>query len=1462
MFLIIIFSIPAIQTKIAGIVTDNLNEDYGTDLEIKKVDLSLLGSVSIRGIEIRDHHKDTLIFVDRIRTSLLNAKRILDNNIQLNSTSFKGVHVYIKNYKGEESDNLSIFIDKFRDNNPRDSISNPFQISSSNIYFEDLNFKQINENKDVPLNFAGYHGGGSLQDFSIVGPNLALKIRGLYFTDNRGIKITNLTTDFKYTKTQMQFYNTTLQTNSSSVRAEIEFNYDRKNLTKFNELVYIDAVFKNSYLSTKDLKKLYKEFNGNDILSFDTNLKGSLNNFSLNNLQLNSDKGIRIIGDLNFINAVKQDEFFLTANLEDFSADYFNLKNMFPNLLGKKFPTELIKLGRFSLSGYTKITPNTIESTLDIDSEIGEIVTDLELTDFDSIDDATYKGEVALESFDLGRLFNDSSFGSISFEGEVDGKGFRIENINTKLIGQVSQIEFNEYNYQNISVNGLYQNNLFNGKLESNDVNLNGTFEGLADLSEEVNKFDFKATINYANLRALNLYARDSISELKGLIDLDLTGENLDKIVGIANFKNIIYTNEKDSYPFKQFLIFSTVKENIRQVRFDSEDIIKGELIGDFRFEEMFPLAQNALGSMSSNYSPFKVTPDQFLKFDFVIYNQIVDVFFPQISVAPNTKINGNIRADQNQLKLKISSPKITAYGNIIDSLSLDTDNKRKLYDTSLSAKSVKTPYYTLSKLLLFNKTINDTLFFKSAFKGGVSQKEKFNLDFYYTINEDKKSVVGIEKSTFNYKGNIWDLNPENNTENKLVFDLNANEYVFSPFKLQSKEQEINFKGIIRDSTYKELEVDFTRVYLKSFLPEIDSLRLRGKLDGIINISQKDGVYGPKGNLSVKNFKINDFKQGNLLLNIEGESSYEKYDVNFSLDRENVKSISALGSLDFSEIRPKIDVAVFLEEFELSAFSPLGENVLSKIRGIATGDFTLKGFLRNPEMDGGLVLKNAGLQFPYLNIDYNFDGDAIIGLNGQSFEFNEINLLDTKYQTRGVLDGAITHQNFDQWSLNIDILTPNLLVLDTKNTEEALYYGTGFIQGNASITGLTNNITIDINAKTMPKTNFVIPLKDIASVDTYRLIHFKSEKTLEELQEKLAIEAIEGVTLNIDLEVTKDARAQIVIDEINGSELSGRGLGDLRIEINTNGKFAMFGDYTIDNGVYNFKYGGLINKPFTISKGGTISWSGNPFEANLNVTAVYTTNANPAVLLENFNTNRKIPVDLITNISGSLFNSKQDFDIEIQNSNSTIASELDFVLNDNDVNSKMRQFLTLLAAGSFANPNGGNINGGELLTGTTSNAIGSILSDIISSNKVRLDVGYSTGGIQNPQENLNTDDQFDVSLTTQISKNVIVNGKVGVPVGAQTQSSVVGEVKVEVLLNEAGNFRSVIFNRQNEIQYSSQEEGYTQGIGLSYQVNFNSLSDLLKKIGLKKRNKNKKVIQNKDSIISPHQGLLNFKENN
>lgn len=1463
----LLLSIPVVQTQLAKYLTHKINSDFNVDLVIKNVDLSFLGSVQLKGIEIRDHHKDTLIFVKNLKTSLLNAKKVIDGEVKLKNISLSGANYHMKTYLGERTDNMDIFIDSFGEGSPKDSISKPFILEASSVYINDLNFKLINENKKNPLVFSASHIGGSLEKFSIVGPNVFLNTRGLYFTDNRGLEVTNLTTDFTYSLKAMHFKNTRLQTKNSDVKGNIDFTYKRKDLIDFNNKVHIKADFFESIISVQDLKFYYDELSGNDQLNFTGKINGTLNNFTAKNLNLHSNRGLKVLGDLSFINAISTKRgFIFDGNLKYLTATYKELKNILPNLLGKSLPSEFDKLGRFSLVGLIKVTPEQMDATINVESEIGSTISDLQITNIDNIDNAIYSGEIEFKNFDIGVFFNDPLFGEISLKGDINGSGFKLDNINTSFIGKVSTFVFKEYSYQNISVNGQYQNNKFDGDLVIEDDNFKMNFKGLADLSKKVHKFDFKSNITHLDLKKTNLFTRDRISKVKGDIELDIEGNTFDDIIGVATFTNIIYTNQKKEYIFKEFNVLSSLKDSIKTIEVNSKDIANGYVKGNFTLSELLPVAQNALGSMYTNYAPYVVAPNQFLDFNFTIYNQIVNVFFPDIYIDDKTKIKGEIKSNINELKLNLSSPKIVAYNNTIENLMLDTDNKRELYDTSVRASNVETPYYNFSKLLLYNKTVNDTLYFKSIFKGGRDKKEeKFNLDFFYTFNQEGKSVIGFEKSSFNFKENIWNINPDKKNTNKITFNLNKNEFDFSQFKLESGEQKIEFTGSLKGDAEKVLLADFTKLHLESILPEIDSLALKGEISGNLDFVQRDGSYSPEASLEIKDFHVNNFKQGDLKLFVKGENSYEKYAVNLALDNEKVKSIAAIGMLDFSAERPLIDLNVFLEGFGLDAFSPLGQDVLSSLRGTANGNFTLRGFLRNPDMDGTLSLKGAGLKFPFLNVDYDFEGESIITLQEQSFFIEDIKLKDTKNETRGILNGRISHMDFKFWELDIDIDTENLLVLDTKDSEKALYYGTAFLNGNASITGLTDQLTIDVNGSTEAGTIFVVPLKDVQTVNSYNLIHFKSDTiAVKDRQKELAEEALKGLSLNINLEVTKDATARVVIDEVYGSQLSGNGTGNLDIRINTRGTFQMFGDYTIEKGFYDFKYGGIVNKAFAIQKGSTVSWSGNPYDANLNVTAIYKAKANPGVLLENFNSNRNIEIDLVTKITGGLFSSKQDLDIQLPNVDPSIASELEFLLNDNNENEKTKQFVNLLAFGSFANPDRVRFDANNAITSTASNAIASAFSSLINDpdSKFQFDIGYKSGQTITDLDQIDADNQFDINLSTKVSDRVIINGKVGVPVGVKTQSSVVGEVKVEVLLNEEGNFRGVIFNRQNEIQYSTEEEGYTQGVGLSYQVNFNSLSELLTKLGLKKKKYNlQKKTNKKDSVKSKHKELINFQGN-
>ena len=993
-------SISAVQTKIGSYFTKQINEDFNTNISIEKVDFSFLGKVTLKGVKIRDHHKDTLIFINKLSTGLRNAGRVLDNEVDLNSISLEGVDFYMKTYKGEKDDNLAIFIDSFDDGKPRDSLTNPFILQTKNIYINDLHYRIIDANKKDSVNYELFKVGGNLQNFSIVGPDFSSEIRGLYFTDINGLEVSNLTTDFEYSKTAMHFKNTKLETQKSKIQAIIDFTYQREDLADFNNKVNIKANFKESTLSIEDLKKFYNELNGDDVISFSGNVNGKLNNFELNQLKLNSKNGIQLNGNLSFVNVINTERgFVFEGDINNLTATYKELNNILPNILGKNLPSEFDKFGRFTLAGDVRVTPTQVRADVSIQSQIGNAVSDLYVSNIDNIDYAEYEGYIKLQQFNIGKFFNDPLFGVVSLSGDVEGKGFKLENINTAFKGEVSRLDFKKYSYTNIKVDGQYQNNKFDGNLSIEDDNFKMDFNGLADLSSEVHKFDFDSNITYLNLKETNLFVRDSISNLRGVISLDIEGNTFDDIIGNAVFREVYYTNEKKEYQFQEFRVTSSLKDSIKRIELDSKDIANGYLEGKFTFSELPNVAQNALGSMYTNYRPYEVEPNQFIDFNFTVYNQIVSVFFPEIDIDDNTKIKGKMASKKDLFRLTFSSPRIDAYGNEVKEFLLRTDNQNPLYNTFLSAKEVNTEFYNISKLSLLNRNQNDTLFFKSQFSGGNEANkanEDFNLDFFYTFNEEGKSVLGFEKSTFIFKNTAWNINPDKENTDKIIFDLRKKEFDFTKFKLISGQQKIEFTGSMKGDSEKVFLADFTKVRLQSFLPEIDSLALRGRVSGNLDFVQKDSIYKPEATLLIKDFQVNKFKQGDLAINVKGDNSYEKFDVDLSIKNEKVKSIAAVGTLDFTKTRPLIDLEVFLEDYQLEAFSPLGQDVISSLRGSVTGDFNLRGFLRNPDMEGRLTFKNAGLKFPYLNVDYDFDGESVISLSDQSFIFEDITLLDTK----------------------------------------------------------------------------------------------------------------------------------------------------------------------------------------------------------------------------------------------------------------------------------------------------------------------------------------------------------------------------------------------------------------------------------------------------------------------------------
>jgi hypothetical protein len=1437
---VLLLSIPAVQTRLGKYATSRINEDFGTNINIEKVGLQFNGDVELLNIYIEDYKKDTLISINELNTSILSVRKMIyDNKLTFGDVDIEGMLFNLKTYKDETDTNLDVFVEKFAEDNPSQEKSD-FLLSSSDITILDSEFRLVDENKEDSEIFIFNNLNINATDFLILGPDVSARINKLGFIDNRGLEVTNMTTNFGYTLTGMTFDFLQIKTPNSTLKGDLKFDYKREDLQYFVDKVKLTASFEDSDITLSDLNIFYDEFGSNQKANLNVNLFGTLNNLTASNIELRNSRNTIVDGSMVIKNAFdnKEDTFIMDANFNRLTTSNNDLARMLPNVLGTSIPKIVDSLGVFTIKGKTNLTTKNLNTDIVLTSNLGKLTANLDINDINAKDDAIYTGNVVMDNFNVGTLVGDSNVGNISANLDVNGTGFTAESVNSQVKGDVFNIVYNDYEYERIKVVGNIKNKIFDGNLFVNDQNLILTFNGLVDFSEKEKKYDFNANVEHANLKALNFIENDSISIFKSDVSMNMNGSNYDDAYGSIRFENTLYKNQNDEYYFKDFAISSRFEEDVRFLEVNSPDIVKGSLSGKFVFRDIYKLLENSLGNIYTNFKPHDLASSQFINFKFNIYNKIAEVFYPDLELGSNTYFEGRVESDAKKFKLEFNSPQIKFRDYFANKIHLELDNKNPLYNTFIEIDSMTSKFYDVSKFSLINVTKNDTLFVKTEFKGGKGNTDDFDMNLFYTINEENNSVLGFRKSAIVFKDNDWFINEDkdNIDKNKIEFDRQFKNINIRSLRMSHEEEVINLYGIIKGATNKSINLDFKDVELAKITPRIDSLTLAGNVNGRLEIKQNQGVYIPESNVAIDNFKVNDFNLGSFNADIKGNRSLTNYSVNVSLKEDDTESLAIRGVLDFTGTNSTINLNVAFNEFILNPLNPFGEGVITDIRGEVSGNARVSGLLSRPQITGELNLDSGGLRIPYLNVDYSFGDETKIALREQSFIFNNARLTDSEFFSRATLSGNIDHVNFSNWKLNLDIDSDRLLVLNTSDTEDALYYGRAFVNGDIGIVGPTDQLVINANVSSQDGTVFKIPLNDADSFGESSYIHFltKEEKEAQISEEQVATEVIKGLEMNFVLDITDNAEIEIIMDKSTGSSIKGVGIGTLLTRITTNGIFEMNGDFFITEGTYNYNYQGVIEKEFRVLYGGTLVWEGDPLKAQINIEAVYDKiQANPSVLLEN-PINTSIPVEVKIHLTEELEQPNIDYDLAFPTVSSTLDSELQYRLNDRD--SKELQVISLLLTGGFRS----ELNfGSQDAFGLVSDRVQSMLNEILSSEDGKLNLGVDFQIGQNTPD-FETSSRVGVTLSTKLSDNILINGKVGVPIGGVSETVIAGDFEVEMLINEDRTLSLKFFNRENSIRYFGENIGYTQGIGLSYNVEFDNLKELLQKIYSKKNKEKRK----------------------
>ncbi len=721
------------------------------------------------------------------------------------------------------------------------------------------------------------------------------------------------------------------------------------------------------------------------------------------------------------------------------------------------------------------------------------------------------------------------------------------------------------------------------------------------------------------------------------------------------------------------------------------------------------------------------------------------------------------------------------------------------------------------------------------------------NIEIDFSVKNNIKSNLKLKEISIdilNDKIYLTELSEINEILENDFIETNNNydfsfQWVDNKLNLESNlGSNILINGFYKNENDIDLNFEFSNLFIQNFF-EINKSPISGNVESKINLNRTELNRTLSLNASIRDINIKEYEIGDLEINAFGNTDFDSYSVDLKLlNNENI-SLKSEGTVIAINEKPNLDLDLNFNDFDISFIEKIGSNTLKNISSSISGQVNLWGSYDNLQHNGNLILNKSKFLIPYLNIEYLINNNSELILYNQNIEFTNILITHSESDSFSSLDGNINHTNYNDWNLDLVFESDRLFILNKDFDEDENFYGKAYIDGQISISGPTDQVSINIDALTMPGTYITIPRTNSNLIDDFSFIEFTDLNNSDLFTKNNLLDDVKQLNnktldLNIDLEIDNNAQVDITIDQETGSYISGIGNGNLFMEIDSDGKFNIFGDYTTTEGEYNFKDLALIDKKFKLKDGGTIVWDGEPLGAQMDILATYEVpgGANPALLLDNPNFNKKIPTDVEIELTGNLTKpNSPDFEIYFPNTSSSVTSEINYKLNDPEV--RQLQAISLLTQGIFINEVSVSIEG---ITNNIYEKVSDVFSDLLGGSEGPLKVGINyLQGDKSDILDIKTEDRFGVTLSTEISEKILFNGKIGVPIGGIEETLIIGDVQIDFILNVDGSLKAKVFNRENEFRYIGDKLGYTQGVGLTYQVDFQTFRDLISKLLEKNR---------------------------
>ena len=1427
----ILLRFDAIQHRIASFISEKINESYEIPIKVDAIRISRLNEILLKDILIKDQKGDTILWAEKA-TAHISPLKILNSEIQVNTLTMAAPDARISKESKDSLMNIQFILDKFIKEEKEEKNDLKIRINQLLVYdgkfhydIYDAPHQECDKLDLSHIDIDDIRFNISLKELR--NNNIDLRIRSIRGKEKSGLELQKFKAFVKVENQNISVRNLDIKLPDSEITSDsILVSYDKESLNSLQ----IDGEIKSNRISIGDIQALLNE-EMPKIPDFSFKIKGYSDSTSANaDIKIETlDNSIALNTNATIVSPYIPER-IVTIDLKRCDIDK-NAINTLQHHIPANIFEKLKGLEFCNMNGYTEFSSKDLNGQLKATTGIGSINAVLNIKK-----GGKYKAEINAANIGVDKLTNNKESITCNIQTSLIGN---INNIKQASIeGHITELEFKDHLFAPISFNGNIDKELSTAEFLINDQYIKANIKANYEAKGNENK---KATLSLHvdSLRLGKFGFRENPEELLSFdlnSDLTLFGQN--KHLLNAKLNQLTFQNEENRHTLNNLHFCDNYTENERLLMINS-DFFNCSVIGEFNLKGVVQSMQDIVSKHLSALEPtFKSNKSQanrcnyIYKFDIKDTDLLNALFKLPASINKQSIIYGACNDEKGIFTLNTRLNNVTFKKSRFRTINIDSySNNSKLELNANIIKAAKNRANSKVKrndldlnwqCIISQNNIENSIKWDNK---AESKKQIGKLRLNAELGRDMDGLLTIKakihQDSIINNDSAWYISGSSITGNQEKL------YIKSMY-LYNNDQFLKIDGTAGKSINDSLHINARNLDVNSImnLANFKILQFDGNATGKGYITNLLAGPDVKGSFNVDSLKIDNgyLGQGRLNIGWENKSKSILLDCDIKNDNNIVSNVSGF----LSPGRDSIRLAIDANEINAGFINKMVGSFMSDIKGVGSGKAYILGSWRKVDLVGAVQL-NCSARIKSTNVTYYINGDTLY-FNKGNITFNNIHAKDRRGNS-GWLNGKVTHNHMTNWVCDISVKAENLLAYDTNNFDSAPFYGTVYATGNANITANSNGIFLKAEAKSEPHTRFVYNASQTGSVSDNSFVKFidSSKKDLKDRRSKdranSNIEDNINSRLNLDfmLDITEDAMVKVYTNLQNDDYLEIYGKGAINAIYDEKEGFSMKGNIDLDRGTYKITVQDIFTKEFTINKGGTLLFNGDPTEVGLNIRAKHLV---PSASLSDLTTEtskrKTVKVNCLMDITGTLKSPNLSFDLELPDGNEEERELLASVATTPE--QKNMQFIYLLGIGKFYTYDNNNLQTGDqtttavesLISNTLSGQLNNMLGQIINNGNWNISGNFSTS--ERGWNSMEIEGMLEGRL---LNNRLLINSNFGYRENPIANSNFIGDFELQWLLNKNGTVSLKAYSKTND-RYFSKTNLTTQGAGIIFRHDFNN----------------------------------------